>query len=48
MSIRSLADFNGVRPPVGSVLARTDTVTGRGTPAVDQVNEVGMSTPAEN
>lgn len=41
MSIRSLADFNDVRPSVGPVLARTDTVTGRGTPAVDQVNEVG-------
>ena len=41
MSIRSLADFNGSRPSVGPVLARTDTVTGRGTPAVDHVNEVG-------
>ena len=41
MSIRSLADFNGVRPSVGPVLGRTDTVTGRGTPAVDQVNEMG-------
>ena len=37
----SLADFNGVVPWVGPVLGGTDTVTARGTPAVDQINGVG-------
>ena len=41
MSIFSLADFNGVGPPVGSVLVRTDIVTDRGPLRVDQVKEVG-------
>ena len=41
MSIFSLADFNGVGPPVESVLVRTDTVTGRRPLQVDQVKEVG-------
>src|SRR4051812_35776251 len=41
MSIRSLADFNGVVPRCVRRLARTDTVTPGGHPRVDQVNEAG-------
>lgn len=42
MSIRSLADFNGVVPSVVCrYLVRTDTVDHPGTPVVDHINKVG-------
>ena len=41
MSMRSLADFNGVAPWVVGVLVGTATVTAQGALMVDQVIEVG-------
>ena len=43
MSIRSLADFNGVVPRVGRRLVGTDTVPPGGHARVDHINEVGTS-----
>lgn len=42
MPTSSLGDVNGVRPPVGSVLVRTDAVSRRRPLRVDQVNGWGL------